>query len=126
MHSGNLQTWHPTNCKKGDWIIGTGSSTLGLDNRMVYAMQVDEILTFQKYDLYCKSNLKEKIPDIENDDPRRWVGDCIYDFDHDPPKLKDSFHNEDNRETDLAGKHVLLSTNFIISDSLLSTFRLIY
>lgn len=33
----------------GDWIIGTGSKAHGAAGRIVYAMSVDEVLTFQAY-----------------------------------------------------------------------------
>ena len=100
------------NAKVGDWIVATGSITLGLANRIVYAMEVKEILTFPKYNEFCKKSLKEKIPDLENKDPKRWVGDCIYDFKEGDPILRNSVHHEGNVPSDLGGLNVLLSDNF--------------
>lgn len=33
----------------GDWIVGTGSKPAGLADRLVYAMNVEEILTYDEY-----------------------------------------------------------------------------
>ena len=33
----------------GDWIVGTGSKHYGLEGRVVYAMQVSDILTYDQY-----------------------------------------------------------------------------
>ncbi len=37
------------NLYKGDWILGFGSKTLNMPCRLIYAMKVDEWLTFQEY-----------------------------------------------------------------------------
>src|SRR5690349_17838620 len=48
--------------KKGDWVVGTGSKELGLENQVVYAMQITDVESMQQYDKHCSSELKEKIP----------------------------------------------------------------
>lgn len=100
------------NAMVGDWIVGTGSIHLGLANRLVYAMEVNKVLSFSEYNEYCKKELFEKIPDMENKDPHKWVGDCIYDFKDGKPVLRNSVHHEDNIPRDLGGLNVLLSDNF--------------
>jgi hypothetical protein len=100
--------------KKGDWIVGTGSKKFGLQNQIVYAMEVSDVLSFQQYDDLCKRDktLKKKIPDTTSNDFRRHVGDCIYDFSVKPFLQRDGPHTLSNIKTDMGGKRVLLSTNF--------------
>jgi hypothetical protein len=67
----------------------------------------------EEYDTHCQKNLPEKIPDLANKDFRRRVGDCIYDFTRGTkPRLLNSVHTEENRQTDLGGLNVLLSKHF--------------
>jgi Nucleotide modification associated domain 2 len=35
--------------QRGDWVLGTGSKAYGLDGRIVYAMRVDEVCSFDQY-----------------------------------------------------------------------------
>jgi hypothetical protein len=104
------------NSQVGDWIVGLGSKdVLGMDysRKVVYAMKVTDKMTMAEYDQYCKNWLPGKIPDIRNNDYRRKVGDCIYDFDSDPDgKLRPSVHGLKNRSHDLNGKYTLLSDHF--------------
>lgn len=99
----------------GDWVIGTGSrnSPLGdITMKVVYAMQVTEKITMQKYNSRTQRVLQEKVPDWESQDFRRRVGDSIYDFTVHPYVIRRSVHDERNRERDLSGKYALLSTHF--------------
>jgi Nucleotide modification associated domain 2 len=100
----------------GDWVVGLGSkdSPIGdISTRMVYAMKVTRVLSMKDYDEFCRRSRTEKLPDLANPDFRRKVGDCIYDFDKAyQPSLRQSIHSQENRETDLAGKNVLLSEDF--------------
>jgi len=102
--------------KKDNWIIGTGSknSPLGdISNRIVYAMEVSEIITMEEYDKYCKKYLPNKIPDWYNDDFKRVVGDCIYDFStKNKPILRTSVHKDGNIKTDLDGINALISSHY--------------
>ena len=98
--------------QKGDWILGTGSKEFGFENRVVYAMEVTQTLTMQDYDIYCKSSLVKKIPNWKGRNYKSRVGDCIYDFSVNPPLIRQSVHDEQNRIRDLGGKNTLLSDHF--------------
>ncbi len=100
------------NAKKGDWIVGTGSKRFSFENKVVYAMEVTEVLTMEEYDIYCKAEIPKKIPNWRGRSSEERVGDCIYDFSTSPPKIMKSVHSEINRETDLGGKFALLSDHF--------------
>lgn len=101
--------------KIGDWVVGTGSMLApsgDLSGKVVYAMEVSSVMSLSEYDEWTRNHRPEKIPDLHSQDLRRRVGDSIYDFTCNPPNQRPSVHNEGNRETDLGGKNVLLSTNF--------------
>ena len=102
--------------QEGDWVVGLGSkhSPVGdISTQVVYAMKVTKILSIKEYDNHCRVSLGGKIPDWTNSDFRKKKGDCIYDFSaEEKPKLRRSIHKEENRETDLSGKNVLLSNHF--------------
>ncbi|WP_114748934.1 Nmad2 family putative nucleotide modification protein [Pleomorphovibrio marinus] len=100
------------NAKKGDWVVGTGSSQYGFDNEVVYAMEITETMTMQQYEKYCNAELSKKIPNWGGESYKERVGDCIYEFSVDPAKILKSVHNEDNRQTDLNGEFMLLSDHF--------------
>lgn len=100
----------------GDWVIGTGATNVrghgDLSNKLVYAMKVTNKLTLEKYDEFCTNSLPEKKPDWNNKDPKRRLGDCIYDYSLGKPIQRKSVHTEDNLEKDLSGKYALLSDHF--------------
>ena len=100
----------------GDWIVGLGSknSPMGdLSEKIIYIMLVTKKISMREYNNYCKQYLPNKIPDIQNQDQRRHVGDCIYDFSvSNEGKLRPGVHTEENRPTDLRGKNALLSSHF--------------
>jgi hypothetical protein len=102
--------------KKGDWVVGTGSkrTLTGHDfsGRVVYAMEVTNVLSMAEYDAWTKNKLPEKIPNTISKDLNRRVGDSIYDFAFNPPKLRRGVHEDGNRNADLSGNNVLLSRNF--------------
>ncbi len=102
--------------KVGDWVVGLGSkhSPMGdIACRVVYTMKVTKVLSMAEYDNYCRKSLPEKIPDWNNSDFRRRVGDSIYDYSHPArPILHRSVHSEMNRQTDLGGLNALLSEHF--------------
>jgi hypothetical protein len=98
--------------EKGDWIVGTGSAQFGFENKVVYAMEVTQKLTMKEYDIYCKAEMKQKIPNWRGNNYRERVGDCIYDFSFEPPKTLTSVHNEGNKKHDLDGQFTLLSDHF--------------
>lgn len=99
----------------GDWVVGTGSadSPIGdIRGSIVYAMKVTGRMSVQQYETHAQKHLPNKIPDWYSGDPRRMVGDAIYDFDHDPPKVRKSIHDESNRARNLGGQYALLSEHF--------------
>lgn len=101
--------------REGDWIVGTGSanSKLGdMRNYVIYAMQVTKKMTMREYDLFTQEHLPEKIPNWYDRDLRRRLGDSMYDFSYNLPKVRTGVHNVENRATDLGGKNALLSEHF--------------
>jgi hypothetical protein len=101
--------------RQGDWIVGTGSasSPLGdISDHLIYAMKVTRKMPMRDYDTYCREHLPGKIPEWRSRDPRRRVGDAIYDYSVDPPNLRQGVHTEGNRERDLGGRYALLSEHF--------------
>ena len=102
--------------QKGDWVVGTGSKSLPLGDiskHVVYAMKVTGKLTLEEYDRFCKEEYPNKIPDWNNEDYRRRMGDCIYNFsDGALTEIRPGVHNEENVERDLGGKYALISDYF--------------
>jgi hypothetical protein len=86
----------------------------GFQNKVVYAMEVTQKMTMQKYESFCKNNLPQKIPNWNSKNYEERVGDSIYNFSSKEPrpKILKSVHNKDNIDTDLRGKYTLLSDHF--------------
>ena len=101
--------------KVEDWIVGLSRKSMG--NRVVFAMQVDEILRYEQY--YRDGRFASKIPDYTKGKVIYKCGDNIYkplpngDF----QQLK-SMHsrgdqeNPDTKEHDLKGVCVLIARAF--------------
>ena len=114
-NSGNLNV--------GDWIIGTGSRALeNISNKtfvhhIIYAMKVDEILSYEKY--WSDSRFAYKKP-ILNGSLVTIYGDNIYHKDSKGNWLQeDSAHslidgatNDDHLKKDTSGKNVLIGQEF--------------
>ncbi len=100
------------NAQVGDWIAATGSINNGFGGKLIYAMRVDNVLSFSEYDAYCLEKLINKVPDLRSNDPRRKVGDCIYDFASGEAVQRPSVHKLVNESSDLGGKNVLISNHF--------------
>src|SRR4051812_5141942 len=101
--------------KLGDWVIGTGScrSPIGdVSGYVVYAMQVTDKLPMEKYNSFASCHCRKKIPRWSARDYRHRLGDAIYDFRFNPPRLRESVHSERNRRCDLSGQYVLISEHF--------------
>jgi len=99
----------------GDWVVGTGSkrSPIGdISNRVVYAMRISKVLTFQQYDRWTKKFNPNKIPKFSHSDVRRRLGDSIYDYSTGRARQRRGVHNSKNKPTDLRGKNVLISDHF--------------
>ena len=65
-----------------------------------------------EYDTYVREHLPSKAPQWYSGDPRLMVGDSIYDFSYDPPRVRKSVHDESHRDRDLSGQYALLSEHF--------------
>ena len=82
----------------GDWIVGTGSKRYGLEGRVVFAMKVDEILSFDEY--WGEPRFRGKRPNLRGS-LKQAYGDNIY---HRNPKTKrwiqeDSHHSRPGGRT---------------------------
>jgi hypothetical protein len=101
--------------KIGEWVVGI--SPKGDGNRLIYAMQVEDIISYDQY--YRESRFAVKIPDYTKGKVVYKCGDNIY-----KPRSNGSFQqlqsmhsngaNEDSamKAHDLKGKNVLISKNF--------------
>jgi len=98
-----------------DWVVGTGSANTpagDLSGSVVYAMQVTRTLSMRDYDAWSARHPRKR-PDPCHTDPRRVVGDSIYDFASDPPAVRPDVHTEAHRAHDLSGRRALLSRRFV-------------
>lgn len=101
--------------KVGDWVVGLSPKADG--NKVIYAMQVEEIVPYHKY--YRDSRFAVKIPDYSIGAVVYKCGDNIY-----KPLPTGDFHqlqsmhsnetseNHEKKATDLGGKNVLISKTF--------------
>ena len=67
---------------RGDWVVGTGSKTKGLQGRLVFAMQVAETLTLDQY--WSDPRFFRKRPHLDGS-LKQALGDNIY---HRAPKTR--------------------------------------
>lgn len=103
------------------WIIGTGSKNTKLrdgfkydfSKSLVYAMKVTDKKTLPEYDRYCQKHLKIKIPNWNNKNYAKKMGDCIYEYKmNNNPQQRIGIHEKDNKEKDTSGINSLLSNHF--------------
>jgi hypothetical protein len=101
----------------GDWIVGISPKPLG--NRLVYAMHVAEILTFEEY--WSDLRFQCKIPAWHADRQILRCGDNIYEpLGGGQFRQHQSFHsleygleeNPDTKNNDLGGRMVLVAKEF--------------
>ena len=118
-----LATCKPTirrSANVGDWIVGFGSAAKNspMKNRLIYAMQVEEKITYDQY--WSDPRFFNKRP-IMNGSNRQLYGDNIYHTDVETQKIiqENSHHSLDdgsininNYNRDIPGKYVLVSTNY--------------
>jgi len=109
-------------CKRvDDWLVGFTSEKLNGDKvgdeKLIYLMQIEEKICFEDY--WKNSKYKNKKPNINSQDAIKKTGDNIYMPIVEIPKayldykqLPNYNHNENNKENDLMGKYVLVSSNF--------------
>jgi hypothetical protein len=104
--------------KPGDWVLGTGSKAYGLDGRVIYAMRVIEVCTFDEY--WADPRFACKRPQLRGS-LKQAYGDNIY---HRGPdgawRQADSHHslengapNPRNVAHDTGVDRVLLSQRFV-------------
>lgn len=103
----------------GDWIAGIGSKQEGQDGLLVYAMRVDEDLTFDKY--WDDSRFQYKRPYRAGSIKQRY-GDNIYHHNPDDGSwiqedsrhsLDDGSPNVDHIEKDTKAPRVLISNHYV-------------
>jgi Nucleotide modification associated domain 2 len=101
---------------KGDWVAGLGSKNVpsgDLSGRLVYAMQVEEVVPMSEYDRRAPHEWDHRIPKPTSRDLADRLGDCIYDYSAgDPPYQRASVHGPGNLDADLSGENVLISADF--------------
>lgn len=97
-----------------DWILGFGSKTLRNNNKLIYAMKVDSILSWKQYNTLCLNDpilYQTKLPSTSNKN-----GDCLYYYDYGAKthKMRNNYiHTTQELQKDVdRGKNVLLSEHF--------------
>lgn len=100
----------------GDIVLGCGSSTLKLQNRLIFAMRVEEKLTFDQY--WEDPRFQRKKPTLKGSISQSF-GDNIYHTSDFSWKQEDSHHSFEgglpnflNMKRDLSANSVLVSRNF--------------
>ena len=102
----------------GDWVVALASHESGLkdaNRRVVCAMKVTNILSWEDYDMFTRKECPDKIPQRPSKTYEKFIGDSIYEFipGVDEPTLRDSVHDDTNLATDLEVNKVLVSEEFI-------------
>lgn len=97
--------------KPGDWVVGVGSVRTAGRDRCVYAMEVSEVVSFERYGR--ESRFRAKQP-VTGSNPYRACGDNIYEWRERGWFQRPSPHWRPRGKMlhDLAGQNVLLSTRF--------------
>ncbi len=100
----------------GDWIVGLSSKSLG--HKIVYFMEVQEVLSFSEY--YNDNRFKNKKPSNNQRELIFKCGDNIYKpLTRGNYRQLESMHsdglkqNKSNMKRDLSGKQVLISDNYV-------------
>jgi len=104
--------------QRGDWIIGTGSVKNVGSIKLIYAMMVEERLTFEEYSK--DERFQYKIPKWKSKDPIKRVGDNIYYKNErnlfiQRPSIhsnNDGTENKTLKDHDIGGENVLISKYF--------------
>ncbi|MET3497833.1 hypothetical protein [Variovorax boronicumulans] len=106
-----------THAKVGDLVFGCGSSELNLADHLIFALQVEEKLTFDQY--WNDERFFSKRPAF-NGSLKRAYGDNIYHKDGKNWVQADSHHsldhgelNTSNLNRDTGSDNVLISSNFV-------------
>lgn len=102
----------------GDWVIGTGSKVKQRDGHMVFAMRVDETMSYNQY--WSDSRFAVKKPNMRSSDRRHKCGDNIYHTDDAGKWIQqESYHSmphsgpcDANLRRDTQTDRVLISRHF--------------
>ncbi|MCM1141919.1 MAG: hypothetical protein NC453_25395 [Muribaculum sp.] len=105
------------NLKIGDWIIATGSVSLGFKDNLIYAMRVEQIIPFDEY--WNNPDYALKRP-VLNGSLAQMYGDNFYHHDESGNVIQEaSAHsnsdgtvNETHCRRDIDGKNVIISRSF--------------
>lgn len=96
----------------GDWVVGTGSKSKGLEQRFVYAMLVSKTMDFDEY--WRDPRFARKRPDMHSSRSRAF-GDNIY---HRNPagewQQADSHHSKEHGNPDLSNISRDTGTNRVL------------
>ena len=102
----------------GDWIVGTGSREKRIGDKLVYAMRVEEILSFDQY--WLDDRFRRKRPNL-NSSVKMAYGDNIYHRDltgswqqeNSRHSLEDGTPNPGHVKKDTSVNRVLLSQEYV-------------
>lgn len=106
------------NLKIGDWVIGTAGKNLGEPDKLIYAMKVEEKLTYEAY--WADPRFEYKKP-IINGSLVQMYGDNFYHKDkktgewiqeNSAHSRDDSIPNLSHLNTDTSGEYVLISQHY--------------
>jgi hypothetical protein len=113
------------NAKIGDWVVGMGGKRLKATGKCIFAMQVSEVITFDKY--WNDKRFIEKKP-VRNGSKKMLVGDNIYRKNNACWMQSDSHHsnsdgsaNFTNLKKDTSADSVLISNFFYYFGSIPAT-----
>jgi hypothetical protein len=97
---------------EGDWVAGFASKRALSSGRLVYAMRVEKVLSFEEYDREAKLKWPYRLPNIQSADLAEQLGDCIYDYSNGIPVQRLSARSPSKLALDLSGKNVIISNDF--------------
>lgn len=103
--------------KMGDWVIGTGSAKNGRKGHLVYAMTVDEVITFDQY--WHDPRFAEKKPNLHGSVKQAYGDNIYHKLRNGHWQQEDSHHslpngsaNAGNLRNDTQAPNVLISQRF--------------
>lgn len=96
--------------KVGDWIVGIGAANGLSRGKLIYVMQVEEVLPMGSY--FIDPRFAAKKPYPQDPDWKRQRGDNQYSFVNGAWLQLAGPHSPSNREKDLRGLNVLMSQKF--------------
>lgn len=106
------------NLTNGDWVVGLGSKALGNFHHLIYAMQVEEKISFNEYWKDKRFDMKKP---VINGSLVQMYGDNFYHFDeksnewiqeNSAHSLEGGAINAEHLKRDTGGEYVLISRRF--------------